>query len=230
MLEALRSYVQAASGLTELSRARARELAASVVASGSSGAIAGSVGQQASAIGGSVSQQVTAMAEELLSAGRSNRSALTDLIRAEVESAVARVGLVPAAELTAAHRRIAVLEARVEELARPTRETSSAAGSRIATAQGAPHVSAPRRRPSRAAVASAAGRGVAAAPSTPSTGASAATKRAARKAAPSKKATAKKATAKKATVKKATVKKATVKKATVKKAAPARKAGTVVRS
>ena len=235
MLEALRSYVQAASGLTELSRARAKELAASVVASGTSGAIAGSVGQQASAIGGSVSQQVAAMAEELLSAGRSNRSALTDLIRTEVEAAVARVGLVPAAELATARRQIADLEARVEELARSTRPAPSASGP-AASPAGSPSASTARRRPSRAAVASAAGRAASSATPAPAPRpAKAASKRAATKKTATKKTATKKAATKrvaptKATVKKTTATKATARKVTAKKAAAARKTGTVGRS
>ena len=91
MRDAIRGYLNAASGLTELSRKRAQELAQSLLASSG-----------AAASGSSVAQQVGALAEELLAAARANREAVREMIRDDVEIAVSRLGLVPASELAAA--------------------------------------------------------------------------------------------------------------------------------
>src|SRR4051812_45412215 len=105
MRDAMRGYLHAASGLTELTRKRAQDLAQSLLAS--SGAGSG---------GAAVAQQVAGLAEELVAAARSNRSAVREMIRGEVEIAVAHLGLVPAAELAEARQQIAALESAVAEL------------------------------------------------------------------------------------------------------------------
>jgi ribosomal protein L17 len=202
MLDGMRGYLHAATGLTELTRKRAQELAQSLLsASGSSST-------------GAVAAQVSSVAEELINAAKSNRAAVREMVRGEVEVAVARLGLVPATELAKAHRKIAKLEATVAELAREgggaRRERTSARSSEArATASKAPG-----SRPKRSAVKQAAQQ---AAPRAASTSAAAEP--------PVKQATAKKATAKQATAKKATAKKATAKKATAKKVAPGTSAG-----
>src|SRR5689334_13924372 len=110
MREAMRGYLHAASGLTELTRKRAQELALSLLSSsGAAGAAGG---------GAAVAHQVSSLAEELVSAARSNRSAVQEMIRGEVEIAVGRLGLVPASELAAARKQIAALESAVAELRR----------------------------------------------------------------------------------------------------------------
>jgi polyhydroxyalkanoate synthesis regulator phasin len=181
MRDAMRGYLHAASGLTELTRKRAQELAQSLLAAGGSQSTAG------------VAAQVSSVAEELISAAKSNRAAVREMVRGEVEVAVARLGLVPATELERAHRKIAKLEATVAEL---VRGGSRGGASGSSTGRWAPGATAESGgRPSRAAV-----------------------KKAAAKKAPATKTAAKKAAAKKATAKKATAKKATAKKAAVKKA------------
>jgi len=107
-LDALRGYLQLASGLTDVTRERARAAARALVAQGEA-----SVGAVVPpAVGG----QVKSLTDDLLAASRANRSLLTSLIRAEVDRSVARLGLVSAAELNAATRRNRSLERRVEEL------------------------------------------------------------------------------------------------------------------
>ena len=105
MLDAMRGYLHAASGLTELTA------------------------QAGSGVGRSRCSQLAArprrcrhrpgldpVAEELINVAKSNRDAIREMVRGEVEVAIARLGLVPASELVAAHRKIAELEATVAEL------------------------------------------------------------------------------------------------------------------
>ena len=68
MREAMRGYLHAASGLTELTRKRAQELALSLLSSsGAAGAAGG---------GAAVAHQVSSLAEELVCAAKSNRAAM----------------------------------------------------------------------------------------------------------------------------------------------------------
>src|SRR6478672_495995 len=120
MREAMRGYLQAAGGLTELTRKRAQELALSLLSTtGAAGAAGG---------GAAVAHQVSSLADELVSAAKSNRAAVLEMIRGEVEIAVGRLGLVPAAELAAARSQIAALERSVADLSRERAGTSAAAG------------------------------------------------------------------------------------------------------
>jgi polyhydroxyalkanoate synthesis regulator phasin len=207
MLEGMRGYLQAAGGLTELTRKRAQELAQAVLVSTGSGSAA------------AMTAQVSSVAEELLGAVMANRTAVREIARAEVEAAVGRLGLVPASELSAAERTISRLEARVAEL------EGTGGGSRAAAATAG--TSTTTGRPGRRAVKRAAGASTASSMRTTkkATAKKATAKKATAKKATAKKATAKKATAKKATAKKATAKKATAKKATAKKATAKRTTG-----
>jgi hypothetical protein len=63
-----------------------------------------------------VRAQVGALTDDLLATSRTNRTLLVNLVRAEVERSVARLGLVSQQELAAATRRSSSLERRVEEL------------------------------------------------------------------------------------------------------------------
>ena len=150
MLDDMRGYLQGASGLTDLPRKRAQELAASLIAAGSTGPT------------GAVASQVSTLAEDLINVAKANRDAIREMIRGEVEVAVARLGLVPASELAAAQRKIARLEATVAELKR------SGAGGSAAKASSS--------RPKRATVK----RAAASAPSAASTKAPARRRRARR--------------------------------------------------
>lgn len=98
--DAVKGYLGMASGLTELTRQRALDLAKQLVAQGE--ATAG---------------QTRALAEELLSTGRSNRAAVVQLVRYEVDRAVGRLGLAGRDEVDALSARVRALEARLRELA-----------------------------------------------------------------------------------------------------------------
>ncbi len=106
-MDGLRGYLQLASGLAEMSRARATE-AASALLSLSSGLTSG----RSSA---NVQVQVQELAEELLAAAAANRRSLIALVRSEVERAVAR-SPIPPDELDRARAAVAKLSADVEAL------------------------------------------------------------------------------------------------------------------
>ena len=88
--ESVRAYVQLASGLTDLTRARAMEAAQGLLSLPATGI----------ATGTKMASQVTVLADELLAAAAANRSNLTSLVRDEVDAAImTRLGLVPAQKL-----------------------------------------------------------------------------------------------------------------------------------
>ena len=238
-MDGLRGYLQLASGLAEMSRARATE-AASALLSLSSGLTSGRSSTN-------VQLQVQELAEELLAAAAANRRSLIALVRSEVERALAR-SPIPPDELDRARAAVAKLSADVEAL-QAQLLTNPAVGE-VAAKLGLvghgvsrpvdegvvvdaaftgpvdePVPAPPRRRPPRSQIAGGAStRPVATdagdngaerpadtgASSTPAGTTSAPTKRT--------------AATTKATTKKAAAKKATTKKATAKKAAPARAA------
>ena len=117
-LEGLRGYLVLASGLTEVSRQRAREVAQSLVSS-TSGL------DQAIRPLGKQAQQIT---EELIATSRSNRDLFLALVRSEVERGIAVLGLPSHEEVARLERRLARVERAVAEEgspARPTRKVSS---------------------------------------------------------------------------------------------------------
>lgn len=103
--ESVRGYVQLASGLGELTRARATEAAQGLLS------LPG-VGLATSKL----AVQVGALAEELLAAAMANREHLTMLVRSEVDAAVTRLGLVPAEKLDESRAEAARLRAEVAAL------------------------------------------------------------------------------------------------------------------
>lgn len=108
VLDGLRGYLQLATGLTDVTRERARAAARSVVTQGGAGVEA--------VVPGQVKSQVSALTDDLLAASKANRDLLLHLVRGEVERSVARLGLVSKADLDAERRRADRLEAKVREL------------------------------------------------------------------------------------------------------------------
>lgn len=80
--DALKGYLQLASGLTEVTKARATAAARALAAQGEATA-----------------SQVGALADELLASSRNNRDAVREIVRGEVERAVRGLGLATAAEV-----------------------------------------------------------------------------------------------------------------------------------
>ena len=103
--ESFRGYVQLASDLGELTRARAMEAAQGLMSM-----------PGVSVATGKFAVQVGALAEELLAAATTNREHLTALVRGEVDAAVTRLGLVPAEKLEEARAEAARLRAEVAAL------------------------------------------------------------------------------------------------------------------
>src|SRR5665647_1007468 len=103
--ESFRGYVQLASGLGELTRARAMEAAQGLMSM-----------PGVSVATGKFAVQVGALAEELLAAATTNREHLRALVRGEVDAAVTRLGLVPAEKLEEARAEAARLRAEVAAL------------------------------------------------------------------------------------------------------------------
>ncbi len=119
MLEGLRGYVQLASGLTEATAAKAREVAQALVAQGGVGGIPANASTMA--------VQIAGLAEDLIETARSNRGVLVDVVRTEVERAAAAIGAGSAAEVEALRRRVADLESALAETRRAASAPSSPA-------------------------------------------------------------------------------------------------------
>lgn len=148
--EALRGYLSLASGLSDVTAARARAAARALV-------------EQGEATAG----QVTALAEDLITTSRRNRESLALLVRHEVEQAVRRLGLAAAGDTEELTRRIRQLERTVRELqarsgqgdgragsngARRTRTTAKSAtatAKATSTAKRTPATRARRSRPAK---------------------------------------------------------------------------------
>jgi polyhydroxyalkanoate synthesis regulator phasin len=210
MLDAMRGYLHAANGLTELTRKRAQELAQGLLAAGGPTSTV------------AVATQVSAAAEELINAAKANRAAVREMVRGEVEVAVARLGLVPAAELARAHQKIATLEARVADLVRGGAGAASGGPARARTTRPASESGLGRpasSRPNRAAVKRAAVSAADNAAAEPVASARPVASRATAKKTAAKKTAAKKTATKKTTATKRAAKKVPAKKVPAKKAA-----------
>ena len=105
--ESVRSYIQLASGLGELTKARAMEAAQGLLALPGAEEVTRAAGQ------------ATALADQLLDAARTNRASLVSLVQSEVESALRRADVARLADLEAA-RAARNTEVRVD-LPRPFR-------------------------------------------------------------------------------------------------------------
>jgi len=210
--EAVRGYVQLASGLGEMTKAKALETAQGLLALPG----ADEIGKRA--------MQASVLADQILEAAKANRSNLIALVRTEIENALGRAEFARHSDVENARAAVASLSREVEEL-------------RASVLAGVAHSPLGRMIPGRAssAVTTAPRRGwlrevpPAAEPGRPraagtrtSAGSASATKTAAKKAA-AKKTTAKKTTAKKTTAKKTTAKKATAANKTAAKKTAAKK-------
>ncbi len=126
VFDSVRGYVQLASGLSELTRARATEAAHGLLSLQGSGIESG----------GKLAVQVSALAEELLAAATANRHSLTALVRSEVDAAVNRLGLVSAERLLESQAETAQL--RTEVAALRSASTRGAAVKKSAARKTAP--------------------------------------------------------------------------------------------
>lgn len=118
MNDALKGYLALANGLTEVTKARATAAAKALVAQGEAAA-----------------NQVSSLADDLIAQSRSNREAVTALVRFEVDRALGRVGLASAEEVTELTGRVRALEAQLRAASKP------------AAAAKAPAQKAPAKKP-----------------------------------------------------------------------------------
>jgi hypothetical protein len=129
VLDALRGYVQLATGLTEVTVARAREAAAAVIAQGIELAAVRDVpgGDQASDAAKVAATQVQGLTEDLLETSKQNREMLVGLIRTEVDRAAGRMGFVREEELAAVRLHVARLESQLVDI-----RTAMSTGAQVA--------------------------------------------------------------------------------------------------
>ncbi|MGB2969915.1 MAG: hypothetical protein WBB77_08240 [Candidatus Nanopelagicales bacterium] len=206
MIDALKSYLQLASGMAEVSAAKAKETAAMIVSQGPSAASSMTPDQ--------LSAQLQAVAEDLLEQSKTNREILVGLVKTEVDRAVGRMGFVREEELAAVRRHVQRLEAQVGSR---SGQAVDAAGTAVTAAMTAASTAADTALNAGKSAATVARSGAKAATDAAAPAAQSATKSTAKKA-PAKKAPAKKAAAKKPAAKKAPAKKSAVKKASSPKA------------
>jgi len=116
MLEGLRGYVQLATGLTEVTAAKARDAAMALV----------SQGMQVSGKTTDVVGSVQDLADDLVTTSKENREMLVGLIRTEVDRAVGRMGFVREDELAALRARVEGLEAELKAAAKADKASDKA--------------------------------------------------------------------------------------------------------
>ena len=109
MLDDLRVYLQMASGVTEATTTKAKEVVAGLLATGFSLTSRAMPGPE-------VVGQVQELADDLVATSRTNRELLVGLIRSEVDRAVGRMGFVREDELAALRRHVQRLEKELGEL------------------------------------------------------------------------------------------------------------------
>lgn len=109
MLDDLRTYLQMATGVTEATTAKAREVVSGLLASGM--ALTSKAVPAPDMVG-----QVQELADDLVETSRNNRELLTGTIRTEVDKAVGRMGFVREDELAAVRRHVQRLQVQVQEL------------------------------------------------------------------------------------------------------------------
>ncbi len=104
MKDAVIGYLQVASGLTDVTRQKATATAKSILGDGGLGSASDKVSDKVN-VG-----QVQSLAEEIVAASRANRELLTSVIRAEVDRAVAALGLATRDDVVALRRQVERLQ------------------------------------------------------------------------------------------------------------------------
>lgn len=111
VVDAVRTYLDAANGLTELSRKQAVAAAKTLLRANGAAAPAPVVadGEAPPRVG----QSIQTLAGELIETSQANRAAVADLVRDEVRYALEQMDMVPRAEYERMVRRVAELERRM---------------------------------------------------------------------------------------------------------------------
>ncbi len=182
MLDAVKNYLNLASGVTEVTRQRAVAAAKALASSGEATA-----------------EQVSNLADELIVQSRNNRDAMLALVRYEVDRALNRLGLATADEVASLQRRVTSLEGALAKAGGSDSAPPSAEATRRATPGSGPARKAAKRAPAKAPVKAATNTGAptkAVKAATSSAAKAAPAKSSAVKAAPAKSSAAKAAPAK----------------------------------
>ena len=116
VLDDLRSYLQMASGLTEATTAKAKDVVAGLLSTGLSLTSKAVPAIPGAAPAGEMMNQVQELADDLVATSRNNRELLVAMIRSEVDRAVGRMGFVREDELAALRRHVQRLEKQLTEL------------------------------------------------------------------------------------------------------------------
>jgi len=143
MLNDLRAYLQLANGLSDVTKAKAKEIAMELVSQGIA------LSTKAPDIKG----QVQELTDELLSTSRNNREMLIGLVTSEVDRAVSRMGFVREDELAAVRRHVQRLEKEIAEVKNSATKVASksAAPKKNAAASGTSKVSTAKKAESKSA-------------------------------------------------------------------------------
>jgi len=121
VLDDLRSYLQMATGLTEATTTKAKEVVTGLLAQGMSLSTKAMPAPE-------MMGQVQELADDLVSTSRNNREMLVGMIRAEVDRAVGRMGFVREDELAALRRHVQRLEKQLTDLQDASAGPSTSAG------------------------------------------------------------------------------------------------------
>lgn len=116
--DALKAYLQLASGLTEVTRERATSAAQALVTH------VGSLSRNPK----ESSAQVRALADELAKTARDNRDLVMGMVRSETERAVAAIGAASTDELAALRRRVDSMQIRLDQLASDNEQAAAPKG------------------------------------------------------------------------------------------------------
>ena len=133
MLNDLRGYLQLANGLSDVTKAKAKEIAMELVNQGIA------LSTKAPDIKG----QVQELTDELLSTSRNNREMLLGLVTSEVDRVVSRMGFVREDELAAVRRHVQRLEKEIADVKASDRKSPS----NVAPAKNAGAVKSTAKKP-----------------------------------------------------------------------------------
>jgi len=122
MLDDLRSYLQMATGLTEATTSKAKEVVTGLLSTGMS--LTSKAVPAPEMMG-----QVQDLADDLVATSKNNRDMLTGMIRTEVDKTVGRMGFVREDELAALRRHVQRLEVQLRDLERAAAPRSTDSGS-----------------------------------------------------------------------------------------------------
>jgi Poly(hydroxyalcanoate) granule associated protein (phasin) len=134
--EAFQTYINMVTGVTKSTQARASATARALL-------------KQAGLedVAAEASERVNKLAEEIMTASRTNRELLQHFVTAEVDKAVARLGLARAEDIKALQDEIASLRAQLKEAS--TRTTNSAPAKKAATKKPAARKTAATMTPTK---------------------------------------------------------------------------------